>query len=97
MKDVFLAGNFKEGAGEAIDHPHEDAYLEAIVASTGKLARPVKVAVDCGNAVPGPAMVKLLDMIGAEHIDLYCDWDNTEPTTVQINSENTTWLTLPKS
>jgi phosphomannomutase/phosphoglucomutase len=24
-------------------------------------------------------MTKLLDMIGAEHIDLYCDWDNTEP------------------
>jgi phosphomannomutase/phosphoglucomutase len=39
----------------------------------------VKVAVDCGNAVPGPAMSKLLDMIGAEHIDLYCDWDNIEP------------------
>ena len=79
LKDVFLEGNFKEGIGELIEHPHEDAYLEAIIASTGKLARPVKVAVDCGNAVPGPAMSKLLDMIGAEHIDLYCDWDNTEP------------------
>ena len=79
LKDVFLAGDFKEGSGEHIDHPHEDTYLEAIVASTGKLARPVKVAVDCGNAVPGPAMSKLLDMIGAEHFDLYCDWDNTEP------------------
>ena len=47
-----------------IDHPHEDTYLQAIVESTGTLARPVKVAVDCGNAVPGPAMTKLLDMIG---------------------------------
>ena len=79
LKGVFLEGNFAEGEGEHIDHPHEDTYLEAIVASTGTLARPVKVAVDCGNAVPGPAMSKLLDMIGAEHIDLYCDWDNTEP------------------
>ena len=79
LKGVFLEGNFAEGEGEHIDHPHEDTYLEAIVASTGKLSRPVKVAVDCGNAVPGPAMSKLLDMIGAEHIDLYCDWDNTEP------------------
>jgi phosphomannomutase/phosphoglucomutase len=79
LKDVFLSGEFKNGLGEHIDHPHEDNYLEAIVASTGKLARPVKVAVDCGNAVPGPAMSRLLDMIGAEHIDLYCDWDNTEP------------------
>ena len=79
LKHVFLDGNFREGKGEHIDHPHEDAYLQAIVKSTGRLARPVKVAVDCGNAVPGPAMTKLLDMIGAEHIDLYCDWDNTEP------------------
>ena len=79
LKGVFLEGNFVDGDGEHIDHPHEDTYLKAIVASTGTLARPVKVAVDCGNAVPGPAMSKLLDMIGAEHIDLYCDWDNTEP------------------
>jgi len=79
LKHVFLNGNFREGQGEHIDHPHEDAYLQAIIESTGTLARPVKVAVDCGNAVPGPAMTKLLDMIGAEHIDLYCDWDNTEP------------------
>ena len=79
LKGVFLEGKFADGDGEHIDHPHEDTYLKAIVASTGTLSRPVKVAVDCGNAVPGPAMSKLLDMIGAEHIDLYCDWDNTEP------------------
>ena len=79
LKEVFLTGKFKDGVGEVIDTPHEDRYLEAIVESTGKLARRVKVAVDCGNAVPGPAMVKLLDMIGADHIDLYCNWDNTEP------------------
>ena len=79
LKGVFLEGKFTDGQGEHIDHPHEDTYLKAIVASTGTLARPVKVAVDCGNAVPGPAMSKLLNMIGAEHIDLYCDWDNTEP------------------
>ena len=79
LREVFVSGNFTDGNGEHIDYPHEENYLKAIVESTGKLSRPVKVAVDCGNAVPGPAMTKLLDMIGAEHIDLYCDWDNTEP------------------
>lgn len=79
LKDVFVSGNFKQGDGEHIDSPHEENYLKAIIESTGKLSRPVKVAVDCGNAVPGPAMSKLLDMLGAQHIDLYCDWDNTEP------------------
>ena len=79
LKDVFLAGDFRSGEGEHIDYPHEDNYLKAIVDSTGLLKRPVKVAVDCGNAVPGPAMSKLLDMLGADHIDLYCEWDSTEP------------------
>jgi len=79
LKEVFVSGNFKQGDGEHIDFPHEENYLKAIIESTGKLSRPVKVAVDCGNAVPGPAMSKLLDMLGAQHIDLYCDWDNTEP------------------
>ena len=79
LKEVFLEGKFVGGQGEIIDTPHLDNYLEAIIASTGKLSRSVKVAVDCGNAVPGPAMSKLLDMMGCEHIDLYCDWDSSEP------------------
>ncbi|MEC7588919.1 MAG: phosphomannomutase/phosphoglucomutase, partial [Candidatus Thermoplasmatota archaeon] len=79
LKQVFLDGDFVNGEGEVIDSPHMDNYLQAIVNSTGKLARPVKLAVDCANAVPGPAMSKLLDMLGCEHIDLYCDWDASEP------------------
>ena len=79
LKDVFLEGSFREGAGEIIDTPHLDTYLDAIIESTGPLARSVKVAVDCGNAVPGPAMTALLDRMGCEHIDLYCDWDANEP------------------
>ena len=79
LKQVFLDGDFDEGQGEVIDTPHMDNYLQAIIQSTGPLARPVKIAVDCGNAVPGPAMSKLLDMMGCKHIDLYCEWDATEP------------------
>ena len=77
LKQVFLEGNFVEGNGEIVDTPHLDNYLQAIIESTGKLSRSVKVAVDCGNAVPGPAMSKLLDMMGCEHIDLFCDWDSS--------------------
>lgn len=79
LKGVFLEGDFVEGQGEIIDTPHLETYLDAIIASTGPLARSVKVAVDCGNAVPGPAMVTLLNRMGCDHVDLYCDWDATEP------------------
>lgn len=79
LKGVFLDGEFTKGDGEVVDHPHLDTYLEAILESTGPLARTVNVAVDCGNAVPGPAMTQLLDRLGCEHVDLYCDWDASEP------------------
>ncbi len=79
LKDVFLAGEFTEGKGDVIDTPHMATYLEAIIASTGPVARSVKVAVDCGNAVPGPFMSQLLDMMGVDHVDLFCDWDANEP------------------
>ena len=65
LKDVFLAGEFRVGEGSVRDTPHLDTYLDAIMESTGPIARPVKVAVDCGNAVPGPAMSMLLDKMGA--------------------------------
>jgi len=79
LKQVFLTGDFREGEGAIVDRPHMDAYLDAIIASTGPLARTVKVAVDCGNAVPGPFMSQLLDKMGVDHVDLYCDWDASEP------------------
>jgi len=79
LAEVFLAGEFRNGEAEIVDNPHLETYLAAIIESCGTLKRPVKVAVDCANAVPGPAMVKMLDMLGAEHIDLYCDWDSSEP------------------
>ena len=79
LKEVFLAGEFRVGEGTVRDTPHLDTYLDAIIESTGPIARPVKVAVDCGNAVPGPAMTKLLDKMGVDHVDLFCDWDATEP------------------
>ncbi|MEJ6563367.1 MAG: phosphomannomutase/phosphoglucomutase [Euryarchaeota archaeon] len=79
LKDVFLAGEFRVGEGSVRDTPHLDTYIEAILESTGPIARPVKVAVDCGNAVPGPAMSVLLDRMGVDHVDLYCDWDASEP------------------
>ena len=79
LKSVCLKGEFIEGSGAIVDHPHMDAYLDAIVESTGPMARTVKVAVDCGNAVPGPYMVELLTKMGVDHVDLFCEWDATEP------------------
>ena len=79
LKDVFLKGDFCSGKGEVLNHPHMETYIDAILESTGPLARPVKVAIDCANAVPGPFMTTLMEKMGVDHVDLYCDWDASEP------------------
>ena len=45
IETSLLEGNFVEGHGEIVDTPHLDSYLQAIIESTGKLSRSVKVAV----------------------------------------------------
>jgi len=79
LKEVFLGGEFVDGEGTSRDNPHIDTYLQAILESVGAISRPVKIAVDCGNAVPGPSMLKLLHLMGCDVHDLYCDWDPSEP------------------
>lgn len=77
---VFLKGEFRVGSGEHIlveDFKHQ--YYADIIASTGLPARPVKVVVDSGNAVPGPFMVDILKMLGADETCILCEWDNSFP------------------
>jgi phosphomannomutase/phosphoglucomutase len=79
LKQVFLKGDFVEGSGQIIPTLHDDAWLKNIVESSGQLSRPVKVVVDCANAVPGPFMLRLLDTLGADYTPLLCEWDASEP------------------
>ena len=79
LKDVFLAGNFRHGEGEIIDSPHDDVWIEDILKSAGKPSRQVEVVVDCGNAVTGPFMERLLIELGLNATTLYTDWQPSEP------------------
>ncbi|MEG1970794.1 MAG: phosphomannomutase/phosphoglucomutase [Burkholderiaceae bacterium] len=54
------------------------AYLEAIVGDV-KLARPMKIAIDCGNGVAGPTAVQLYRALGCEVVELFTDIDGTFP------------------
>jgi phosphomannomutase/phosphoglucomutase len=63
------------------------------VAGRFQLARPVKVAVDCGNGTGALVAVELLEALGAEVTPLFCESDPTFPNhhpdpTVDANLED---------
>ncbi len=53
--------------------------IQSSGASESKPARDIRVVLDCGNAVPGPLAVRLLERLGVDVIPVYCDWDNSFP------------------
>ena len=54
------------------------AYLDRI-RTTVKLARPMKIAIDCGNGVAGPTAVAVFRALGCEVVELFTDVDGTFP------------------
>lgn len=54
------------------------AYI-ARIASGVKLARPMKIAVDCGNGVAGAIAPQLFRALGCEVTELFCEVDGTFP------------------
>lgn len=65
-------------AGTLKQHNILTAYLER-VAQDVRLARPLKVVVDCGNAVPGLVAPGLFKRLGCDVIPLYCEPDGHFP------------------
>jgi phosphomannomutase/phosphoglucomutase len=59
-------------------HDIAQAYLQRILDDV-KIARPMKIAVDCGNGVAGAFAPQLFRGMGCEVIELFCDVDGTFP------------------
>ena len=55
-----------------------DAYVERIVGDV-ELARPMTIAIDCGNGVAGAVAPRLFRALGCRVIELYCEVDGTFP------------------
>ncbi len=54
------------------------AYIDTIVSDIN-LARPLNIAVDCGNGVAGVLAVELFSKLGCDVTELFCDVDGTFP------------------
>jgi phosphomannomutase/phosphoglucomutase len=71
-------GELFQGAGTYSRHGIAQEYI-ARIASDVKLARPMKIAVDCGNGVAGAVAGQLYRALGCEVQELFCDVDGNFP------------------
>ncbi len=71
-------GEVASGQGRHRREDVREAYLTRIAGDV-KLARPMKVAVDCGNGAAGAHAPDLYRRMGCEVVELYCDVDGTFP------------------
>ena len=70
--------NLSHGGGSYATHDIEEEYLERIVSDI-KLARPMKITVDCGNGVAGDFAAILYRRLGCEVSEMFCDVDGNFP------------------
>ncbi len=66
------------GSGTYSVHNIVDAYLKRITGDV-RLARPLKIVVDCGNGVAGAFAPALYRSLGCEVTELFCDVDGSFP------------------
>ncbi|MET3132760.1 phosphomannomutase/phosphoglucomutase [Oxalobacteraceae bacterium GrIS 1.11] len=79
LYQAILAGGADAAvAGGYVRHDIGAAYLQRIIGDV-KLARPIKLAVDCGNGVAGAFAGDLLRGMGCQVIELFCEVDGTFP------------------
>jgi phosphomannomutase/phosphoglucomutase len=78
LRRLIEKGEFSQGKGKVESADVSGPYIDRI-ASDVKLARPMTIAIDCGNGSPGAFAPKLYRRLGCEVIELFCEVDGTFP------------------
>ena len=71
-------GAFTHGNGTSRGHDITPAYIARITGDV-RLARPMRIAVDCGNGVAGAFAPELYRRLGCEVVELFCEVDGRFP------------------
>ena len=72
------SGDVLKGVGTHSNVDVKDAYFHRVIGDA-KLARPMKIAIDCGNGAAGELAPKIFRGMGCEVTELFCDIDGTFP------------------
>jgi len=79
LYDIITSERWRSGAGrQSADGSVLPRYREGII-DRHRLARPVRVVVDCGNGAGSLVAVSTLQGLGAEVTSLFCESDGTFP------------------
>ena len=78
LRQRLVDGRLAEGAGKVTQTDVREAYLSRIVDDV-KLARSMKIVVDCGNGVAGVIAPELFRRMGCELVELFCEVDGNFP------------------
>ena len=78
LRRIVEGGKLATGTGKVETADIADVYIHRI-ASDVKLARPMTIAIDCGNGSPGAYAPQLFRKLGCKVIELFCDVDGTFP------------------
>ena len=78
LRNRIVEDRLERGNGGYHKHDIRAAYLERILGDV-KLARPLKLVVDCGNGVAGATAPELYRRMGCEVTELFCEVDGDFP------------------
>ena len=78
LRARIAAGRLTKGSGTYRTDDITPAYLDRIVGDI-RMARPMKIAVDCGNGVAGAFAPALYRRLGCEVSELFCEVDGNFP------------------
>lgn len=78
LRQYIESGALAQGTGSYRQENIAERYLQRIVGDI-QLARPMKLAVDCGNGVPGAYAPALFRALGCEVTELFCEVDGRFP------------------
>ena len=78
LRQQIEANDFRQGSGKRSSFNIFPQYLQTIVGDI-RLARPMKIAVDCGNGVGGAFAGELFRALGCEVQELFCEVDGHFP------------------
>ena len=78
LRQRIASGDLCHGAGSLRQAEVGAAYLDRVCGDV-KLARPMKIVIDCGNGVAGGIAPQLFRALGCELVELFCEVDGNFP------------------